>query len=375
MKKIIFVGLDVDDKAFHGCGLHDERSQEKMLDFKTKPSIGALMQRLGNFQKDGFEVRVCYEATYLGFSLARDLKSKGIHCDVISPASIPTRASKTVKTDKVDSRELAKFYKNGLLSIVYVPEEKQEQVRDILRSRFFISGQLKGLKRHILATCRRVGLNYKASSPAKNPAYFTHSHMQWMETEINKGLSEELQFNLKMLLSQFRQIGIQLSHYDTEIERMSQAAEYQRKVEALRCYRGIDVLGAMTFIAEIGDVKRFKHPRQLTSYAGMDLREYSSGGRERRYSISKMGNARIRTTAVEACQSANKIPQVSRSLKWRRESCRPEFIDIADRCMKRLHKKSTRLLYAGKPVNKIKVACAREMLGFVWESLRVASAA
>ncbi len=68
----------------------------------------------------------------------------------------------------------------------------------------------------------------------------------------------------------------------------------------------------MVFITEIGDVRRFKHPVQLVSYVGFDLREYSSGGRERKYGISKMGNSRMRWLATEASQRAHKLPVISK---------------------------------------------------------------
>lgn len=375
MKKLLHLALDVDDKAFHGCGIHEEGGNEKMIEFKTKPSIGALMQKLGNFKKQEFELKICYEATYLAFSLARELKKREIHCDVIAPSSIPTRADKTAKTDKIDSRDLVQFYKNNLLKIVKIPEQTTEQIRDIIRSRMFIAEQHKSIKRHILSACRRSGMDYKASIPFKNPAYFTHSHIQWLETELNKNESKELKFNIQMLLSQMRQFEIQLSNYDKEIESLAEQPEYKESIKSLRCYRGIDTLSAMCLINELGDIKRFEHPRKLTSYAGLDLREYSSGGKQRHYSISKMGNSRIRTAAVEACQSAYRKPAISKRLKTRRMETDSKYIEIADRCMKRLHKKSTRMLYAGKPINKIKTACAREMLGFVWESLNLATAA
>jgi transposase len=126
-------------------------------------------------------------------------------------------------------------------------------------------------------------------------------------------------------------------------------------------------------ITELGDIQRFNHPKKLASYAGMDIREYSSGGKERKFSITKMGSSRLRTTVIEACQSVWKTPNVGRAVKERRENVDEKIIAIADRCMLRLHKKSTRLLFAGKNKNKIKVACAREMLCFVWEALRAAA--
>jgi transposase len=375
MKKIMYLGLDVDDKAFHGSGIFEKGGKEQMIEFKTKPSVGALMQKLGNFRKDGFELRVCYEATYLGFVLARDLEKQKVQCEVIAPSSIPRQTQKTAKTDKIDSRDLAKYYKSGLLTVVQIPDEAMEKVRDLLRSRQFIGQQLKDLKRHILAMCRRAGLNYRTSTPYQKAAYFTHSHKQWIETETNKQTDKYFQFNMQMLLGQMRQFENQLSNYDTEIETIAKTPGYQKKVRSLICYRGIDTLSAMTLILELGDIKRFSHPTKLTSYAGMDLREYSSGGKERRYSMSKMGNSHIRTTVVEACQRAQLTPQLSRSLKNRREGIGVKFTEVADRCMKRLYKKSNRMLHAGKPVNKIKVACAREMLCFVWESLNLANAA
>jgi transposase len=374
MKKIMHVGLDVDDNAFHGCGIYEKGGKEQMIEFKTKPSIGALMQKLGNFKKDGFQVKTCYEATYLGFSLARELHERDMHCDVIAPSSIPRSPDKTVKTDRIDAKDIAKFYKNGLLTVVNLPDEKMEQVRDLIRTRIFIGRQLRDVKRHILSTCRRANLNYKASVEFKNPAYFTILHITWLETQLNlAGVDAEFKFNIKTLLGQMRQLENQLEIYDERIEQIAEGEVYKKKVEALSCYRGIDVISAMVLITELGNIERFSHPRKLTSYAGMDLREYSSGGKERRYSMSKMGNLRVRTSVVEACQKAHLTPILSKRLKDRRKRTENRFVEVADRCMKRLHKKSVRMLYAGKPINKIKVACAREMLGFVWESLRLAT--
>jgi transposase len=145
-------------------------------------------------------------------------------------------------------------------------------------------------------------------------------------------------------------------------------------VQALTCYKGIKNLFALTMITEIGDVKRFPHPRQLVSWIGMDIREYSSGGKYNRFGITKQGNRYLRTAFVEANQRGYRTARVTKDLKARRKSTDPEFISIADRCLRRLNKKGNRLRLAGKHPNKVKVACAREMVGFVWESLHKAAA-
>jgi transposase len=138
-------------------------------------------------------------------------------------------------------------------------------------------------------------------------------------------------------------------------------------------FRGIDTLSAMTLVCEIGDIRRFAHPRQLTSYVGLDVAEYSSGGKQRKKGITKTGNWHIRTTLTESCQIAYRSPILSKRLKQSRAEQPPQIVDVATRCMHRLHKKGTRMLYAGKHKNKIKTACAREMLCFIWEAMRLAA--
>ena len=373
MRKIMYLGVDVDDKAFHGCGITgDDKASEQIFRFKTKPSAGALVEKLKEFEAKGFDLKVCYEATYIGFSLYRDLAAKKINCTVIAPSSVPRKSGDTVKTDRVDSEKLAEYFKKDLLTAVHVPDEDLEQVRVLCRSRIFLAKQVRDLKRHVVSTCRRLGLNYRGSTNLKCPAYFTKMHLTWLKNEMSRSELEYARFSMDMMLSQVTQLEGQMQTLDEKIESIAEGARYKKKVNALKCYRGLDILSSMVLITEIGDINRFSHPSKLTSFVGFDLREYSSGGRERKFSISKMGNNRMRWTIVEASQRAHKTPSISNRLKYRRVGVEPEFIEIADRCMKRLYKKSQRMLLAGKPVNKIKVACGRELLGFVWESLRKA---
>jgi hypothetical protein len=127
-------------------------------------------------------------------------------------------------------------------------------------------------------------------------------------------------------------------------------------------------------ITEIGEVKRFAHPRQLVSWIGMDIREYASGGKSHRFGITRQGNRYLRTAFIEANQRGYRSARLGKDVKARRKNSEPEYVAIADRCLCRLNKKGNRLLLAGKHPNKVKVACAREMVGFVWESLnRVAA--
>ena len=188
------------------------------------------------------------------------------------------------------------------------------------------------------------------------------------------GLSGSLKVNLELLLRQLKALNEVLTEYGQQIDMLANSARYQSAVQSLTCYKGIKNVFALTIITEIGDIKRFSHPRKLVSWIGMDIREYSSGGKYNRFGITKHGNRYIRTAFVEANQRGYRTAKIGQDLKSRRKHIAPELVNIADRCLRRLNKKGNRLLMAGKHPNKVKVACAREMVGFVWESLNKAAA-
>jgi len=369
MSSLLFVGLDVDDKAFHLCGVTG--GGEQKFQFSCKPSVGALATKLGQHTGKDHEVKVCYEATYLGFSLQRGLAKRGFDCDVIAPSLVPVVPGERVKTNRLDCQKLAVYLSKGELVKVHVPSPEEESIRDLVRTRRFLSDQLRRHKQHVLSFCRRQGWDYRAES-GKKASYWTEVHFKWLERWIKSGEFPANRFTLASQVDQVKHLQIQIENFDSEINRIAKRPEYRRQVEALMCFRGIGITSAMTFITEIGDANRFPHPSKLTSYAGMDICEYSSG-HEKRWSITKMGNRHLRTAAIECVQSAAKPPRISKRLKLQREGVDKTFIEVADRCAQRLYQKSSRLLFSGKQKNKVTVACARELLSFIWESLRKAA--
>ena len=178
-QNVIYVGIDVDDVRYHGSAL-DKRTGEG-LDFHCRPTLKGLAQELEKVHQyfGGADLKLCYEASYVGFSLQRDLQGRGYHCEVVAPSSIPRRGGKSVKTDRIDATELAEFYANDWLTVVATPEAQTEQDRDLLRSRQQLM-QLQGsLRRHIQSLLRRNGFHYKAETQRKTH-WQTH-HYGWLE--------------------------------------------------------------------------------------------------------------------------------------------------------------------------------------------------
>lgn len=363
MKSIVYVGVDVDSKGFSIAIFYPETGeiQEHRVKPQLKPLLAVLEQVSG-------AVRVCYEAGFLGFSLCRSLREKGYHCDVVAPSLIPKFSGDRIKTDRLDAAKLARFYATNLLTAVHVPDIEDEAIRGLVRSRQFLVKQLTQVKNKISGLCRSHGWDYREETCQKS--YWTVPHKSWLKEKISGDVPMATKIDFKLLLKQFEHLGALIQDYEEQIREFAQKEDYQSNVQALTAFRSIDVMTAMSIITELGDINRFDHPRRLTSYVGLDIAEYSSGGAHKRFGITRLGNAFLRYAVVEATQFAFYPPKVSRALKKRREGVGQRQIEIADRCMERLYKKGSRLLFAGKNKNKVKVALARELLAFIWETLK-----
>lgn len=130
--------------------------------------------------------------------------------------------------------------------------------------------------------------------------------------------------------------------------------------------RGISTVTAAILISELGDLKRFDHPESLMAYLGLIPSEHSSGGKERRGSITKTGNGHVRRALVEAAQSYRLPARVSKAIKKRQEGLPEEIKKIAWNAQVRLCNRYRALVGKGKKSNVAKTAIARELSGFVW---------
>ena len=125
--------------------------------------------------------------------------------------------------------------------------------------------------------------------------------------------------------------------------------------------RGVAFLTAVTFVAEIGDVRRFETPRQLMAYLGLVPSERSTGEQVRRGSITKAGNPRARRVLIEGAWTYRYPARLSRPLLLRQESLPKVVREIAWKAQVRLCARYRRLMAAGKRQTLITTAIAREM--------------
>jgi transposase len=359
MDKYMWVGLDVHADSITAAILEGDSEQPQVLKL---PGDLMKVRRLFRRLATKAPVRSCYEASGAGFVLHRVLADDGFHCDVIAPSLIPRKPGDRRKTDRLDAVMLARLYRSGHLTPVHVPSQDQESMRRLLRLRYTYQTYCKATKNRISGMLRNHGHLF-----TEGKTTWTMTHRRWL-ARLRETLHGPLQTALAAELEHLEYLEMQRGAFDAEIKRYAQAPPYREKVEALCCLRGVKTLTAMTLLAEIDDVRRFRSPRALMAYFGVVPMECSSGERERRGPITKAGNIHARRLLVEAAWNNHHRSGADLILKRRRQGQPPEVVAIALKAQHRLYKKFWRLDHK-KHRHVAVTAVARELCGFVWAIL------
>jgi len=307
------------------------------------------------------EVRACYEAGPCGYALQRQITDAGeMSCMVVAPSLIPRKPGERIKTDRRDARKLAELFRGGLLTEVQPPTESDEAARDLCRSREDVREDLQSCRHRLSKMLLRRGRVY---SGTRN---WSRAHRRWLKELRFENAIDQAVFDDYLLA--IEQAEARLDELVKRIDQLSLEAPYAEPVAALRCFRGIDTITAMTIVTELHGFARFTAPRGLMAYLGLVPSEYSSSDNTRRGSITKTGNGHVRRVLVEAAWNYRHRPSVA-ALKKRRTGQSPVVIAIADRAMQRLYRRYHRMTAKGKPAPKAVVAVARELTGFIWAAL------
>jgi transposase len=310
-------------------------------------------------------VRAVYEAGPTGFGLARAARAAGVEVMVCSPGAIPRQPGDRVKTDMRDALKLARLHAAGQLRAVTVPTPELEALRDLVRAREDLRGDLMAARHRISKMLLRRGRVYGGPG---HP-WESRRHAAWL-VSIDLGdplarlvLGEYLACHEVLLARRDRLDGL--------IAEQAQDEQWAAVVGRLRCMRGIDTLTAVGLIAEIGDFTAFGHPKQLASFLGLVPSEQSSGEKRRQGSITKAGSSHARRLLIEAAWHYRRRPAVSLTVRRRQDGQPPEAIDAAWRAQLRLSARWAHLdARRAKRRTTVAVAVARELSCFVWEIAR-----
>jgi transposase len=309
----------------------------------------------------GSEARFCYEAGPCGYALQRWIQEAGANCVVVAPSLIPRKPGDRIKTDRRDARKLAELFRAGLLTEVHSPTPEDEAVRDLCRAREDAHEDLVRCRHRLSKMLLRRGWVWTGGKKA-----WGQGHRLWLRSLRLEHRADQVV--LENYLQAIEQVEQRQRWLEQHIETSSQLPAYVEAVGALRCFRGIDTLTAMSLVAELHDFMRFDSPRGLMAFLGLVPSEFSSADSERRGAITKAGNRHARRLLIEAAWHYRHQPNAC-SLRRRRQGQPPEVVALADKAMYRLNRRFHRMLAKGKPAGKTVVAVARELTGFVWAAL------
>jgi len=300
----------------------------------------------------------CYEAGPTGYGLYRQIQRLGHECIVVAPSLVPKKSGDRVKTNRRDALSLAKLLRAGEVTAVWVPDPRHEAMRDLTRARGAAVEDLRSKRQQVTSFLLRQGLHY----PGKKT--WSKAHMAWLAGQKLEHAEQRIAFE-EMLLA-VRQAGERIKRLEQAIRTAVPDWSLAEVVTALMAMRGIDLVAATTFLAEIGDLSRFQTPRELMAYLGLVPSEESTGDTIRRGPITKTGNRRARRILVECSWSYQHPPRVGKN-KQDKVAAAPRAVrEIAWKAQCRLCARYRALIRKGKLKTVAVTAVAREFAAFIW---------
>ena len=354
----IFVGLDVHKDSIDVAIAEDGRDAEVRHYGTIGGDLASLDKVVRRLRSRRTTLRVVYEAGPCGYEIYRHLQAQGIGCVVVAPSLVPKRSGDRVKTDRRDALSLARLHRAGELTAVYVPRAEDEAMRDLVRARDDAKQAERRAKQRLGSFLLRHGVRFTGRKA------WTRAHRRWLANQRFEHPAQQITF--QEYLHAIEECEQRVARLTDQIRLVLPDWRLAPVVEAFQAMRGVSLLVAVTMAAEVGDLSRFDHPRQLMAYLGLVPSEHSSGETVRRGSITHAGNGHARRALVEGSWTYRHPARVSRHLADRLEHLPQAVREIAWKAQVRLCQRYRRLQASGKRSQVIVTAIAREMAAFLW---------
>lgn len=307
MDKHIMVGADVHDKSML-LKIAEGREKPQRRSFSnTDDGHRAMIRHLKDRAAavGGARIALAYEASSVGFGLHDVLCAAGITCHVLAPTKIARSADhRRRKTDERDAEGLLEILRGYYLAgnelpSVWIPDPETRDDREIVRARLDVTEKLTALKTQIRMLLKRNGLK----TPAKAGKSWTKPYRAWLRGLVAR--PGELRYGagvaLGSLLRQIAAMEEELSRLDDQVAAMTETARYAEPARALMAEKGVGVLTAMVFLAEMGDLNRFRNRKQIGAFLGLVPSSNESGDSgERKGHITHQGPWRVRRVLCQA---------------------------------------------------------------------------
>ena len=361
-KRNMFVGMDVHEESIDISLAEEGREGEVRHYGGITGDLEALAKVVKALRAPTRRLRFVYEAGPCGFGIHRYLTAHGEDCVVVNPSSMPKRSGDRITTDRRDGDALARWHRAGELTAIYIPTADDEALRDLVRAREDAVGLSTQAKHRLKAFLLRQGRRY----PGR--AGWTQPYRRWL-ADLSFPLAPQ-HIALQEYRDTIEETERRVERLTDQLRQLTPAWRWAPVVDALQALRGVSFVTAVGLVAEVGDIRRFDHPRQLMAFLGLVPSEYSSGPSVRRGGITKAGNPHARRLLAEAAWAYQGIPRIGRQMLYRQEALPKPICAIAWKAQLRLTSRFRKLVARGKAKPKVATAVARELTGFIWAIAR-----
>ncbi|MGH3810150.1 MAG: IS110 family transposase [Pseudonocardiaceae bacterium] len=359
-----YVGLDESKNTIQVAvaegGARGEVREYGAID-NTPEALRKLVRRFGR----AGDLSFVYEAGPTGYGTYRELRALGANCVVVAPSKTPRRSGERIKNDRRDAVNLARLHRAGELTPVWVPDEQTEAMRDLTRAREDAKYAQTRCRQRLNSFLLRHGRIFTGKSR------WTRTHLEWVRRQSFQHASQQV--CLDEYLEAVEEATQRVKRLEDQMRELLPSWDRAPMVRALMGHRGVSLVVAATTVAELGDLPRFARARQAMGFVGLVPSLHASGLSHRTGSITKTGNAHVRRVLVEAAWAYRHPARRSVELQRRLEGLPSEVQQICWKAQLRLCGRYQRLKARGMQHNKVVVAIARELMGFLWATARVVS--
>ena len=355
-----FVGLDVHARSIKAVALDVMTGETKSATFAyDAAAVAEWVKSLDPAAK------CVYESGVTGFDLQKKLAALGVDC-VIGAVSkmIKPSADRKRKNDRNDAGFLAGMLSVGNVVEVWVPDDGCEAARDLVRALDDAGDDLRRCKQRLSKFLLRHGLVFSETAPSgRRKGNWTAAHWAWIRSiSFPEKADDDV---LAYYVDAVRQAAEEKKRLEGLVEAEASKPRWKKRVDSLRCLKGVDTMTAADLVFEAGEFSRFKSARSFAAWLGLTPSEHSSGESVRRGGITKAGNKHLRRVLVESAWHYLNATAHSKNLV-KGQIPDPAARRHAAKGVRRLVKRREGMLERGVHKNKANVATARELACWCW---------